>query len=212
MNADYLVHDRKFQEARANGWDGWGGNVRIAHGHIWMERLFSVKQIPTSGHILELGCGEGNYTRRLAQRGYHVTGVDISQTAIDWAKEKLADTPEYVDKITYLVHDLTQPNILPNQSFDLVVDGNCLHCIIGADRRVFLQNVYRLLVDGGIFFISTICSSTDEACSTASCSTPWVCCSSSGGRVASSLDIHILQIKQKLIRTAGYGGKISRKI
>jgi len=57
MKADYSVHDKQYQEARAKGWNGWGGNERMAHERIWIERLFSYAEIPTAGEVLELGYG-----------------------------------------------------------------------------------------------------------------------------------------------------------
>ena len=38
--------------------------------------------------ILDLGCGTGNHSLRLAERGYDVTGVDRSNEVLDIAKEK----------------------------------------------------------------------------------------------------------------------------
>ena len=37
---------------------------------------------------IDLGCGAGNYALYLASRGFNVTEVDISPTAIKRAKEK----------------------------------------------------------------------------------------------------------------------------
>jgi 2-polyprenyl-3-methyl-5-hydroxy-6-metoxy-1,4-benzoquinol methylase len=82
MKADYLVHDRLYQEARAKGWDGWGGNDRLAYEHQWIEHLFAYGEIPKTGEVLELGCGEGHLARLLAEKGYSVLGVDISPTAL----------------------------------------------------------------------------------------------------------------------------------
>ena len=161
MRTNYLVHERQYQEARAKGWSGWGGDARMALEHILIGRLFSYPNVPQSGRALELGCGEGHYCRILAERGYTVTGVDISDSAIAWAKEKTAPTGL---SITYHQADLSQPGILPNGNFDLIVDGNCFHCIIGQDRQAFLANVHRLLSDDGVFFISSKCidSGDDE--------------------------------------------------
>jgi len=39
-------------------------------------------------HILELGCGTGNYTRALLKRGYDVTAVDVSIHMLDVARSK----------------------------------------------------------------------------------------------------------------------------
>jgi SAM-dependent methyltransferase len=157
MKADYSVHDKQYQEARAKGWSGWGGNERMAHERIWIERLFSYAEIPTAGDVLELGCGEGHYARLLAEKGYSVTGVDISPTAIEWAKEKNIETGHHV---RYLVVDLTKPDVLPGETFDLIGDGNCLHCILEPDRKIFLSNVQRLLKVNGVFFVYSKCSSS----------------------------------------------------
>jgi SAM-dependent methyltransferase len=42
-------------------------------------------------------------------------------------------------------------------TFDLVVDGHCLHCIIGEDRAICLASVYRVLKPGGSFVVLTMC-------------------------------------------------------
>ncbi|MCA9954496.1 MAG: class I SAM-dependent methyltransferase, partial [Anaerolineales bacterium] len=124
MTPNYLIHEEKYQQARAKGWPGWGGPERMARENIWLERLFSYPAVPEQGKVLELGCGEGHYARLLAQKGYVVTGVDVSPTAVTWAIEKTQQTGEF---ITYLVADLTEPGLLSGETFDLIVDGNCLH-------------------------------------------------------------------------------------
>lgn len=41
--------------------------------------------------------------------------------------------------------------------FDAVIDGNCLHCLIGADRARALVEVRRILRPSGVFVVSTMC-------------------------------------------------------
>jgi hypothetical protein len=41
--------------------------------------------------------------------------------------------------------------------YDFVVDGHCLHCIIGTDRQRLLANVRGALAPGGQLFVSTMC-------------------------------------------------------
>lgn len=38
--------------------------------------------------ILDMGCGRGRHARALARRGYHVTGVDLSERAIEEAQHR----------------------------------------------------------------------------------------------------------------------------
>ena len=52
----------------------------------FIEEIFSAFGKPKS--ILEVGCGTGNYTRLLIQRGYDVSGLDISEKMIGAAKRK----------------------------------------------------------------------------------------------------------------------------
>lgn len=158
MPTDYLIHEQQYKEARAKGWSGWGGPNRMAHEHIWLERLLAYPEIPTTGDALELGCGEGHYARLLAEKGYRVTGVDVAPTAIEWAQEKNRTTGH---QVRYFVADLTQPAVLPGEAFDLIGDGNCLHCILAPDRPTFLANVYRLLKPQGVFFVYSRCSNSD---------------------------------------------------
>src|SRR6201987_2189029 len=77
-------------------WSG-RGNVRLA------ERVEPM----TPGRALDLGCGEGADAMWLAERGWHVTAVDISQTALDRAAAE-AMTRNLADRIGFRRHDLTQ--------------------------------------------------------------------------------------------------------
>ena len=157
MNPDYKIYDSLYIEARSKGWTGWGGNARMERTGELVSRLFSDKSVPTAGKLLELGCGEGAHSRLLAHKGYEVTGIDISETAIQWAKEKSANQS---DRIKYITADLTIANLAFADAYDVVVDGNCLHCVIGLDRQTFLNNVSSALAHRGIFFVSSLCSKT----------------------------------------------------
>ena len=157
--ANYEIHERIYQTIRAEGGQGWGGAARLERAPILLERLFSLPAVPVEGALLELGCGEGNYARLLHERGYQVTGVDVAPTAIAWAQEKAAALGY---AIQFLQADLSRPWTLAEGQFDLVVDGNCLHCIIGGDRQPFLANVWVALRPAGLFFVSSLCSQSEQ--------------------------------------------------
>jgi ubiquinone/menaquinone biosynthesis C-methylase UbiE len=42
------------------------------------------------------------------------------------------------------------------EMFDIVIDGQCLHCLIGEDRCACLAEVRRVLRPGGVFFVSSM--------------------------------------------------------
>lgn len=52
----------------------------------FVEEVFSAFGKPTS--VLEVGCGTGNFTRIFSQRGYAVSGLDISEKMVGAAKRK----------------------------------------------------------------------------------------------------------------------------
>jgi 2-polyprenyl-3-methyl-5-hydroxy-6-metoxy-1,4-benzoquinol methylase len=45
-----------------------------------------------TGRLLDLGCGSGPFAAALAERGWHVTGVDISEDQLRLARSRGVDT------------------------------------------------------------------------------------------------------------------------
>jgi len=54
-----------------------------------IEKIIHTYSPKKSKNILDLGCGTGNHSIRLAKRGYYVTGIDKSLNMLDMAKNKL---------------------------------------------------------------------------------------------------------------------------
>ena len=71
----------------------------------------------TPGTALDLGCGEGNSAVWLAGQGWHVTGVDISATALERAAG-YAEAAGVSGRTRFEAHDLSQS--FPAGQFDLV--------------------------------------------------------------------------------------------
>ena len=69
------------------------------------------------GSALDLGCGEGGDAIWLAERGWLVTAVDISGTAISRGRAQAAAVG-LADRISWRQHDLSRS--FPSGSFDLV--------------------------------------------------------------------------------------------
>ncbi|MBN1409481.1 MAG: class I SAM-dependent methyltransferase [Spirochaetales bacterium] len=80
----------------------------------FLETVF--KKYADTGTILDLGCGSGNHTIRMAQRGYKVTGLDLSGEMLAYAKEKSREAG--VD-IAYHKGDMRDFSL--NTQFDAVV-------------------------------------------------------------------------------------------
>src|SRR6056297_542997 len=75
--------------------------------------------IPVSAYrnVLDLGCGRGRHSITLAQRGYQVTGIDLSNKAIEKAKRIAGQ--KNLNNVKFFVRDMRDP--LPKQ-FDAIVN------------------------------------------------------------------------------------------
>jgi 2-polyprenyl-3-methyl-5-hydroxy-6-metoxy-1,4-benzoquinol methylase len=159
MQTKKLLYDELYTAAIHKGWSGWGDDDRIAKGKEQVARILAPQYVPQAGKVLELGCGEGHLCRLLVQQGFDVTGIDISSVAINWANEK---NVIHHTNVSYHQGDLSNSNFKNSGPFDLIIDGNCFHCILDESRQVFLKNVYANLSINGIFFISSLCSKDAE--------------------------------------------------
>jgi len=174
MKINYSGHDTAYKRRRTEGKVGWDETPQTyAEREAGLTKVLGQGFAPCSGMFLELGCGAGNISIWFAQHGFEVTGVDISETAILWARERAHSARVNARFILGDVLDLN--GVLLDASFDFVLDGHCLHCIIGEDRNTFLQTAWRCVKPGGFFLADTMCgpveSGTIEGYDPASCYT-----------------------------------------
>jgi len=71
------------------------------------------------GKALDLGCGIGAKSIALAKKGFSVTGIDISPTAIQYAKE---NAKKEGVKARFIAADATDLSFLKDEEFDFVLD------------------------------------------------------------------------------------------
>lgn len=105
------------------------------------------------GAVLDVGCGYGDNTIYLAQRGFGVTGVDISPTALITARRRAADAGVTV---TFAVADATTLDGYTD-AFDTVVDSGMFHCLDDAGKRHYAAASYRAARAGATLLISCFC-------------------------------------------------------
>ncbi|WP_316568208.1 methyltransferase domain-containing protein [Neobacillus sp. YIM B06451] len=118
------------------------------------ERLKNLSPTVQGGTAIDLACGLGGNSLYLAEQGFVVEAVDISETAIEFVRE-LAVKRRL--NINASVMDLTDSENLPfkNGAYDLIVIANYL------DRSLF-PYVKRLLKEGGHFFMETYYNSPNK--------------------------------------------------
>jgi len=150
----YLGHDAEYRRRREQGRSGWDEEKSLRQTLAGMEEFLGDARLGPRARILELGCGAGNLMLHWAALGHEVAGVDISRYAVEWGREQAAARGL---QAAFFVADVTQELEVPVEPADLVLDGHCLHCIIGKDRRMFFDNARKYLKPGGLLHINTMC-------------------------------------------------------
>jgi len=119
----------------------WSGRVNV--------RLAEVVSTHKGGAALDLGCGEGADACWLAERGWTVVAVDISDTALQRAA-KDADARGLGDRIEFVQHDLSDS--FPDGTFDLV-SAQFLHSTVPLDRPRILRHAADAVRPNGLLLI-----------------------------------------------------------
>ncbi len=94
-----------------------------------------------TGNVIDLGCGTGTHSIYLAQQGFNVTGIDISQTAIQRALEKASQAGV---KVEFIVHDVTRLDFIRGL-YDMALDVGCLHGLGASDQQRYALELTRLM-------------------------------------------------------------------
>lgn len=117
----------------------WSGKVNVP-----LER--EVAELP-AGRALDLGCGEGGDALWLAERGWAVTAVDISATALERAHAEAEGRGLRVD---WQQRDLAED--LPRGPFDLV-SAQFLQSPVALPRAEVLRRAAGELAPGGLLLV-----------------------------------------------------------
>jgi len=95
--------------------------------------------------VLDIGCGVGTWSVRMAEQGAQVLGVDISAAMIDMAEPHAG-----VEYRVAAAHELD----CPDGYFDLAVSVTVLQHITDPEElKRALRNLRRMLKDSGRFFV-----------------------------------------------------------
>jgi SAM-dependent methyltransferase len=112
---------------------------------LWLDNWKElIKGRSPSPAILELGCGSGRDTRRLAAHGL----PDITATEI--SAEALAECARAVPSAHLIRHDLRQPLPFAEGRFDVVLASLCLHYFTWDTTAGIVNEIRRCLAPGGL--------------------------------------------------------------
>jgi len=113
----------------------------------FLNHLFELLNFDKSQRILDLACGKGRHAIYLNQRGYTVSGIDLAEDSIRYAR-KFEN-----EDLKFFIHDMREP--FQNNQFDLVLNmfTSFGYFETREENLNVVRNVYTSLVEGGVFLL-----------------------------------------------------------
>ncbi len=156
MNQQNFSQDEinKFNKIAPHWWD-INGPMKPLHqiNPIRTKFILDSLKLPNlnSLEILDIGCGGGILSEALAKLGGNITGIDMSQEAINVAKLH-ADVSLNLEYHSISIEDFCSNN--NTKKYDVIT---CLELLEHVpDPKDFIKNIRFLLKPGGKIFISTL--------------------------------------------------------
>lgn len=111
-------------------------------------------KLSKGANVLDLACGNGRHSVLFAEKGFNVTGIDLSKYLISQARKKLStDYTGYKNSMRFEIQDMR--NLKHKSEFDIVVN---LFTSFGyfkndSDNVKVIRSVARALKRGGHFLL-----------------------------------------------------------
>ncbi|MGH4028639.1 class I SAM-dependent methyltransferase [Actinomycetota bacterium Odt1-20B] len=126
--------------------------------------------LPRGGRALDLGCGPGRNSLHLAAQGFEVDAVDLSATAVAWARERAAEAGVpgagaggirflHGDAFAMSASGAPSGDGTPSEAelagpYDVICDSGCFHHLPPHRRVSYLALLERVLAPGGVLALS----------------------------------------------------------
>lgn len=129
-------------EEAAWGWSGPAGSIRAARR---AEFLIANAGLKPGVICLELGCGTGEFTRRLLNSGANIVAVELSEATANVCRRRVEGKAEVI------VGNIETGEGLQHRTFDAIVGVSVLHHV---NMELCLKNTISLLKPNGHFAFS----------------------------------------------------------
>ena len=121
-------------------WNANGYTENFSFVHQYGEDVLSLLDAEQGGYVVDLGCGNGALSRKLAERGYRVLGIDASAEMLAVARKQCPD-------ITFVQQDATEFTL--EEKADVIFSNAVFHWIDRDKQEKLIQNIAENLKPGG---------------------------------------------------------------
>lgn len=109
----------------------------------YLEMIEDFAEKTETGKILDAGCGPGRDSKILTEKGFNVTGLDLSEEMIEIARQKKGE---------YHVMDVRDLEF-EDEKFDGVLANQLIIFFNGEERKQAFKELERVLKPGGTIFL-----------------------------------------------------------
>ena len=144
-------------DRNADFWDERMGEGNEFHKFLIEPTQLELLSLSAGEHVLDIGCGNGQFARKMASLGADVTAVDAAPRMIENARRRTPADAEYAERLRYGVVDASDEAAmlaLGESEFDAVVCTMALMDI--ASIEPIASAVRRLLKSDGRFVFSVM--------------------------------------------------------
>ncbi|MCR5214398.1 MAG: class I SAM-dependent methyltransferase [Eubacterium sp.] len=149
----------------ASVYDRMMDNIPYDEWEQYLLQILYKYNVPPDAAITELGCGTGIMTRRLADYGFTMTGIDLSKDMLDIAIKAQAEVKTYGNNrndsacpdiyggsdIEYYQMDMRAFAVDEKQDAIISIADSMNYLLTNEDLYQTLKSVHRNLKKGGIF-------------------------------------------------------------
>ena len=135
----------------ANSYDGWY-NTKMGSfvDKVETDCIFGLFKVQKGMRILDVGCGTGNFSIKLAKMGCEVVAIDISKEMLKIAEKKAKEESLGIEFYHMDVHNMG----FEDNCFDGVVSVTAFEFL--SDPKNAMEEMFRVLRPNGQLVIGTI--------------------------------------------------------
>lgn len=109
---------------------------------LWLDKYTDLLEKSANTPVVDLGCGLGNDSRYLSERGYKVIACDISEVAVEHVRK-------HFPSVNALTFDMLHGLPFEDSSIKVMIADLSIHYFSWSDTLTVIGEIRRVLADGG---------------------------------------------------------------
>lgn len=153
-----MMYNPEYTREFYNSYGGneWNRLEKTAYGRLWaiIHEDFLLRYLQPGFKVLDAGSGPGRFSIIAAKNGAQVTVLDISDTQLALAKEKISEAGQSVERL--IRGDIADLSVLDGNSFDITICFGGALSYVCEKRFAAAGELVRVTKPGGKILVSVM--------------------------------------------------------